>query len=94
MEKEKTFAPIFLRCTIMGPDGIARKAWEMRVGDQSFGKAISKESLLQYYEKLGGPTPSGHWRGRLSYSRKKGKRLPTDTKEKEFGSYHEASFDA
>lgn len=93
--KEKNTLVKIIPCTITGPDGVPRQAWEMKVGGRSFGKAESKKSLLASYAKLGGPTPTGHWRENPPYHfGKKGVRRPTETKEKEFGEEHEVSFDA
>lgn len=57
-------APLLSPCSLLGPDGKERPGWEMRVGDVLFGRADSKESLLQYYARLREPMPSGHWRER------------------------------
>lgn len=56
--------PTLSPCSLFGPDGKERPAWELRVGDISFGRADSKESLLAYYARLHQPMPSGHWRER------------------------------
>lgn len=57
-------APVFVPCSLRGPDGQTRPGWEMRVGEILFGRADTKESLLQYYTRIHEPMPSGHWRER------------------------------
>lgn len=57
-------APVFVPCSLRGPDGQMRPAWEMWVGDILFGRADTKESLLQYYSRIHEPMPSGHWKER------------------------------
>ncbi|MBI3302685.1 MAG: hypothetical protein HYZ72_11525 [Deltaproteobacteria bacterium] len=57
-------APILNPCSLLGPDGKVRPGWEMWVGDILFGRADTKESLLQYYTRIHEPMPSGHWRER------------------------------
>lgn len=57
-------APILSPCSLFGPDGKERPAWELRVGDVLFGRADSKESLLAYYARIHEPMPTGHWRER------------------------------
>lgn len=57
-------APILSPCALFGPDGQERPGWEMWVGDVLFGRADSKESLLQYYARIHEPMPTGHWRER------------------------------
>jgi len=57
-------APILSPCSLLGPDGKERPGWEMWVGDVLFGRADSKESLLQYYARVHEPMLSGHWRER------------------------------
>jgi hypothetical protein len=63
-------SPAFARCTLVGPDGTERPGWEMWVGQTLFGRADSKETLLQYYARLSEPMPSGHWRERSWYTRR------------------------
>jgi hypothetical protein len=63
-------SPAFTRCTLVGPDGTERPGWEMWVGEALFGRADSKESLLQYYARLHEPMPSGHWKERSWYARR------------------------
>src|SRR2546423_4052241 len=54
--------PTLIPCALCGPDGKTRPGWEMWVGDLLFGRADTKESLLQYYTRIHEPMPSGHWR--------------------------------
>lgn len=42
--------PRFVRCEIQRPDGTVLKAWEMFVGDRSFGRSDSKHALLSSWE--------------------------------------------
>jgi hypothetical protein len=56
--------PTLVPCSLRGPDGKTRPGWEMWVGDLLFGRADTKESLLQYYTRIHEPMPSGHWRER------------------------------
>src|SRR5215510_525614 len=55
-------APTLVPCSLRGPDGQDRPGWELWVGDILFGRADTKESLLQYYARIHEPMPSGHWR--------------------------------
>src|SRR5919197_2045050 len=57
-------APTLAPCSLLGPDGKERPAWELWVGNELFGRADSKESLLQYYARIHEPPQSGHWRER------------------------------
>jgi hypothetical protein len=57
-------APVFVPCSLQGPDGQQRPGWEMWVGEILFGRADTKESLLQYYARIHEPMPSGHWKDR------------------------------
>jgi len=57
-------APVFVPCSLRGPDGQTRPGWEMWVGELLFGRADTKESLLQYYARIHEPMPSGHWKDR------------------------------
>lgn len=57
-------APVFVPCSLRGPDGQPRPGWEMWVGEILFGRADTKESLLQYYARIHEPMPSGHWKDR------------------------------
>lgn len=63
-EVNNTHTPTFTPCSLCGPDGKVRPGWEMRIGEILFGRADSKESLLQYYTRIHEPMPSGHWRER------------------------------
>ena len=56
--------PILSPCSLFGPDGKERPGWELRVGEIVFGRADSKESLLEYYARIHEPLQSGHWRDR------------------------------
>src|SRR5712692_1660675 len=56
--------PSLIPCSLRGPDGQVRPGWELRIGEILFGRADSKESLLQYYARIHEPMPSGHWRER------------------------------
>jgi len=42
--------PRFTRCTIVRPDGSVLQAWEMFVGDRSFGRSNSRTALLKSWE--------------------------------------------
>jgi len=64
MPKKMKEEIVFMRCTLIGPDGEKRPAWEMRKGALFFGRADSKEELVRYYERLHGPMPTGHWKDR------------------------------
>ncbi|MCS6927537.1 MAG: hypothetical protein NZ578_16730 [Candidatus Binatia bacterium] len=66
--------PTLSPCSLFGPDGKERPAWELRVGDILFGRADSKESLLAYYARLHEPMPSGHWRERSWQPPRRGRR--------------------
>jgi hypothetical protein len=57
-------SPVFAPCSLRGPDGQNRPGWELWVGDILFGRADTKESLLQYYTRIHEPMPSGHWKDR------------------------------
>jgi len=57
-------APVFVPCSLRGPDGQTRPGWEMWVGEILFGRADTKDSLLQYYARIHEPMPSGHWKDR------------------------------
>jgi hypothetical protein len=67
-------APVFIPCSLKGPDGQIRPGWEMWVGDLLFGRADTKEGLLQYYTRLHEPMPSGHWKDRTWQGAPKGAR--------------------
>lgn len=71
-------APVFVPCSLRGPDGSTRPGWEMWVGEILFGRADTKESLLQYYTRIHEPMPSGHWKDRTwQNSPKVGRRRQT-----------------
>jgi hypothetical protein len=57
-------SPVFIPCSLRGPDGQTRPGWELWAGDLLFGRADTKESLLQYYARIHEPMPSGHWKDR------------------------------
>lgn len=61
-EARRPNTPTLVPCALRGPDGKTRPGWEMWVGDLLFGRADTKESLLQYYTRIHEPMPSGHWR--------------------------------
>jgi len=42
--------PRFTRCTIVRPDGSVLEAWEMFVGDRSYGRSNSRTALLKSWE--------------------------------------------
>jgi hypothetical protein len=73
-EVRDTTGPQFSPCILRGPDGQERSGWEMRVGEVLFGRADSKESLLQYYARIHEPMPSGHWRERSWQTASRGAR--------------------
>lgn len=59
-------APVFEKCVIVGPDGVVRNGWEMRVavGDSPLVvKGTNKKSLEKTYTRIfKEPPPSLHWR--------------------------------
>ena len=58
-----TEEPTFKPCTLVGPDGLERAAWEMWVGDRRFGKADTKELLRQGFDRMVSPRDFKlHWR--------------------------------
>ena len=58
-----TEEPTFKPCTLVGPDGFERAAWEMWVGDCRFGKADTKELLRQGFDRMVSPRDLKlHWR--------------------------------
>ncbi|HEV8718035.1 MAG TPA: hypothetical protein VGX03_35120 [Candidatus Binatia bacterium] len=61
-ETRRPNTPTLIPYDLRGPDGKTRPGWEMWVGDLLFGRADTKESLLQYYTRIHEPMPSGHWR--------------------------------
>lgn len=54
----------FRPCALVGPDGQSRPGWELWVNGMMFGRADSKETLLNYHMRLYEPLPSGHWKDR------------------------------
>jgi hypothetical protein len=42
--------PKFVRCQILRPDGSILPAWEMFVGERSYGRSNSKQALLRSWE--------------------------------------------
>jgi hypothetical protein len=71
----------FIQCTITGPDGKKRQAWELIVEGRKFGKCETQEQLLSYYKKQTAPldNASHHWKNRhwldKYHSIKKNRRL-------------------
>jgi hypothetical protein len=56
----------------------------MWVGGILFGRADTKESLLQYYARIHEPMPSGHWKDRAWQSSPKVARRPRTTHHEEY----------
>lgn len=52
----------FERCIITGPDGVERSGWSGFVGERFFGKALTKQALLDYRMRLLAPALSYHWK--------------------------------
>ncbi|MEA2626486.1 MAG: hypothetical protein QOD06_2531 [Candidatus Binatota bacterium] len=50
MKRIPGIKPRFTRCTIVRPDGNVLPAWEMFVGERSYGRSDSKEALLRSWE--------------------------------------------
>ena len=50
MKRIPGIKPRFTRCTIVRPDGSVLEAWEMFVGERSFGRSNSRTSLLKSWE--------------------------------------------
>lgn len=67
-------APIFTKCTIIGPDRVARSGWEMRVNTGQSPlvvKDTNKQSLKATYERIfHEPPPSLHWRNVRTHNSK------------------------
>jgi hypothetical protein len=61
----------FRQCALVGPDGQSRPGWELWVNGMMFGRADSKETLLEYHKRLYEPLPSGHWKDRAWQPMKK-----------------------
>lgn len=54
--------PVFVRCTIVGPDGVSRPGWEARIGNRSYGKADSREHLEISIARMQARPASYHWK--------------------------------
>ena len=54
--------PRFVRCQLIGPDGMTRLGWEMWLGEHCFGRADRKDILLKSLERQQQPPQSFHWR--------------------------------
>lgn len=50
MKRIPGIKPRFVRCTIQRPDGSVLPAWEMFVGERSFGRSDSKKALFRSWE--------------------------------------------
>lgn len=50
MKRIPGIKPRFTRCTIVRPDGSVLEAWEMFVGERSFGRSNSRSALLRSWE--------------------------------------------
>ena len=50
MKRIPGIKPRFTRCKIVRPDGSVLKAWEMYVGERSYGRSDSKSALLKSWE--------------------------------------------
>ena len=50
MKRIPGIKPNFTRCRIVRPDGSVLEAWEMFVGERSYGRSDSKEALLRSWE--------------------------------------------
>ena len=50
MKRIPGIKPTFIRCKIARPDGTVLEAWEMFVGERSFGRSNSKTALLRSWE--------------------------------------------
>ena len=77
-------APVFVPCSLRGPDGQTRPGWELWVGEILFGRADTKESLLQYYARIHDPMPSAHWKERAWQSTSKVGRHKRGTQYEEY----------
>ncbi len=66
-ETHEPNTPTLIPCALRGPDGKTRPGWEMWVGNLLFGRADTKECLLQSYTRIYEPMPSGHWRDQHSW---------------------------
>ena len=50
MKRIPGIKPQFTRCRIVRPDGSVLDAWEMFVGERSYGRSDSKAALLRAWE--------------------------------------------
>ena len=50
MKRIPGIKPQFTRCRIVRPDGSVLEAWEMFVGERSYGRSNSKTALLRSWE--------------------------------------------
>ena len=50
MKRIPGIKPQFTRCRIVRPDGSVLEAWEMFVGERSYGRSNSKTALLRAWE--------------------------------------------
>ena len=50
MKRIPGIKPQFTRCRIVRPDGSVLEAWEMFVGERSYGRSNSKAALLRAWE--------------------------------------------
>lgn len=50
MKRIPGIEPSFTRCRIVRPDGSVLPAWEMFVGERSYGRSDSKAALLRAWE--------------------------------------------
>lgn len=50
MKRIPGIKPRFTRCTIVRPDGSVLEAWEMFVGERSYGRSNSRTALLKAWE--------------------------------------------
>ena len=50
MKRIPGIKPEFTRCRIVRPDGSVLEAWEMFVGERSYGRSNSKAALLRAWE--------------------------------------------
>ncbi len=50
MKRIPGIKPRFTRCTIVRPDGSVLQAWEMFVGERSYGRSNSRSALLKSWE--------------------------------------------
>ena len=50
MKRIPGIVPQFTRCRIVRPDGSVLEAWEMFVGERSYGRSNSKAALLRAWE--------------------------------------------